>query len=579
MKKERKFCSIMVKMRLAFLALLAAFLMIIIYILGGQYKNRSIDEIIRQITYEDEILAQSLEAKIQNTKSSVNSIIIYLNEILSSSWLIENGGPNIDTNTQHLIYDSMIKTFINFYDAEQVMIVWNNGVTWYENWTENYSMQTGGEELLEKMRELNVDRYGCWLIHIASDMQIGGSGNYLAQEYIDIETGESLGYVILKTTDIFEGMENENSDRMIYLFDPTGSLIQSSDEEVILRRNAYETAQERQNYAIKLKENLESRRSNRRQTINVVQMPGGWEMISVTDMSRELSELNRSIITLLLASFLFALFIYFVIYRIVKHIVQPIQMLSEHMLNSHGELPSPVDIPIRNDEAGILIAQFNEMAKSNKELVHMLLEEKKEQEQLKLSLLQSQIKPHFLYNTLDAIYCLVIMGRNEEGSRMTKLLSDYYRHVLSRGMDWTLLFEEVRQTENYLQIQQIRYSDMMEFSIEIGENVENIKIPKLTLQPLVENAIYHGIKPTGSKGHLQIKITQENHMVFIRVINDGMPFTREKFEKSIAADQSSADGFGLQNVVRRLKIYYQNRCWVDLEDEKEGTSLLIKIQI
>ena len=84
---------------------------------------------------------------------------------------------------------------------------------------------------------------------------------------------------------------------------------------------------------------------------------------------------------------------------------------------------------------------------------------------------------------------------------MTKLLSDYYRHVLSKGMDWVLLSEEVQQTEKYLQIQLIRYRDIMDFEILVDENVENIKIPKLTLQPLVENAIYNGIKPLGRKGH------------------------------------------------------------------------------
>lgn len=579
MKKDR-FCSIMIKIRFAFLTLFAAFLLIIIYILGFQYKNRAIDDIIRQLKYEDEILAQSLEARIQNTKSSVNTIIIHLNEVLSSPDLMENGGPVINTQTQYLIYNCMINTFTTFYDAEQVMVVWNNGVTWYENRTENYSMQEGGEALLKEMGELGVDRNGSWLMKISSDTQIGGVGYYFAKQYVDIETGKELGYVVLKAADIFEGMENKNSDRMIYLFDPSGSLIQSSDEEAIRKRDAYSESDEGLGYSLRLKEELLSRKSNRQQAINVIQLAGGWDMISVTSMGKELTQLNRSIISILLASLFAAVFIYIVIYLIVKRIIQPIQILSNHMVESHGRLPAPISLPRLNDEVGVLLVHFNEMAKDNEQLVHMLLEEKKQQEQLKLSLLQSQIKPHFLYNTLDTIYCLVIMGKNEEGSRMTKLLSDYYRHVLSHGMDWVLLSEEVQQTQKYLEIQKIRYRDTLEFSVQVDDNVKkNIKIPKLTLQPLVENAIYHGIKPLGRKGHLNLEISQKADLVSIRIKDDGVGFSQERFEESIVNDCSSAGGFGLRNVVDRLKIYYENHCWIHLEECREGTCLLIELQI
>lgn len=576
---KKNFCSIMVKIRLAFLTLFAAFLLIIIYILGFQYKNRAIDDIVSQLKYEDEILAQSLEAKIQNVKSSVNTIIIHLNEVLSSPSLLTRGGPLINTETQNLIYGCMINTFTTFYHAEQVMIVWNNGVTWYENWTENYSMQSGGENLLKEMEELGINRNGSWLMKIDSDVPIQGSGYYFAKQYIDIDTGKKLGYVILKADDVFEDMDHENSDRLIYLFDPSGYLIHSSDEEAVRLRDENPSVNPESSYSFHLKESLLNRRFHRRQTINVMELAGGWELISVVSMRNELKQLNQSIILILLASSFAAVLIYIVIYLLVKRIIQPIQTLSIHMEQSHGKLLVPIEIPVQKDEVGVLVVHFNEMAKDNHELVQMLLEEKKQQEQLKLSLLQSQIKPHFLYNTLDTIYCLVIMGKKEEGSRMTKLLSDYYRHVLSNGMDWVLLSEEVKQTEEYLEIQKIRYRDTLEFSICVNDNVENIKMPKLTLQPLVENAIYHGIKPLGKKGHLHLKISQENQFVFIRIIDDGVGFSLRKFEESITTDCSTTGSFGLRNVVDRLKIYYNHNCWISLESCDKGTCLLIKIKI
>ena len=249
------------------------------------------------------------------------------------------------------------------------------------------------------------------------------------------------------------------------------------------------------------------------------------------------------------------------------------------MNNSREQLPESLSLQLPNNEVGILIDRFNEMTERNQQLVQMLLEEKKNQEQLKFSLLQSQIKPHFLYNSLDTIYCLTAMGRMEEGSKMTKYLSDYYRHVLSKGMDWVLLSEEVAQTENYLQIQSIRYSDVLDYKIVVDKNTENVNIPKLTLQPLVENAIYHGIKPLGHKGNLLVTVSQEDNTILIHVIDDGIGMTLEEFQQSIQQEHQVEEGFGLRNVIDRLKFYYGDRCVVTLVDCTVGTDLLIKIHI
>lgn len=160
---------------------------------------------------------------------------------------------------------------------------------------------------------------------------------------------------------------------------------------------------------------------------------------------------------------------------------------------------------------------------------------------------------------------------------MTKLLSDYYRHVLSNGMDWVLLFEEIKYTSNYLQIQSIRYSDVLDFEICVEEQVENIKIPKLTLQPLVENAIYHGIKPLNRKGHIRIAVKQKEGAVYLRVQDDGVGLSRERFLEVLQKGTQSGDSFGLRNVAERLRLYYGERCMLELEECGQGTALLIVI--
>jgi len=245
-------------------------------------------------------------------------------------------------------------------------------------------------------------------------------------------------------------------------------------------------------------------------------------------------------------------------------------------------LPDPLDIPVRDDEVGTLVTQFNAMTQRNQELVHLLVDEKKRQEQLKLSLLQAQIKPHFLYNTLDTIYCLSEMGKSEEASRTAKLLSDFYRHVLSHGLDWVSLADEVRQTEDYLAIQSIRYLDVLDYSVVLDEECADVQVPKLTLQPLAENAIDHGIKPMGRKGHLTISAHLVDDTVEIRVIDDGRGMTQEKLEQVLSQTRENEESFGLRSVFERLKLYYGDAFSMIVETQEDeadvaGTCLLLTL--
>lgn len=577
-----RFHSIMFKLRLAFLAPFAFSMLAIVYILSVYYRESAVEDMMGQLRYEDEIIAQSLEAKIRNAETLVNTVIIQLNEMLGEEYL-SGGGPDIDMPTQQQIYRCMINTFAD-YDDERIMVVWNNGVSWYQNWTENYSMQKDGKPLLKEMKALEINKKGSWLRSIRADCRIKGEGYYFAKQYTDIATGKSLGYVVLKISNVFESIENENSRRSFYLFDPYARLVITTDRKTEETYGRMEEQSERDRFSSRLSEALLLRAADEKQgagtgqVVNVRAVNKRWRLFSVTDTGEELRGLNVTIASILTVSLLVAVIIFVIISRVIGRVILPIQTLSRHMAGIRDVLPMPVDMGRRKDEVGALAAGFNEMTGRNRELVELLLEEKKRQEQLKLSLLQSQIKPHFLYNTLDTIYCLVLMGKKEEAGRMTKLLSDYYRHVLSNGMDWVLLFEEIKYTSNYLQIQSIRYNDILDFEICVEEEVENIKIPKLTLQPLVENAIYHGIKPLGRKGHIRVLVKQKEDIVYLRVQDDGVGLSGERFWEVLQKGAQSGDSFGLRNVAERLHLYYGEHCALELEERAQGTTILICIQ-
>ena len=276
--------------------------------------------------------------------------------------------------------------------------------------------------------------------------------------------------------------------------------------------------------------------------------------------------------------------VYVLTHHLMIRILKPVQVLSEHLAGTAGRLPDPIDLQVRDDEIGTLVTQFNAMTQRNQELVSLLIDEKKRQEQLKLSLLQAQIKPHFLYNTLDTIYCLSEMGNSQEASRTTKLLSDFYRHALSHGLDWVPLAEEIRQTEDYLAIQKIRYQDTLDYSVVADEECGEVCVPKLTLQPLVENAIDHGIKHMGRKGHLTISAHPMDGYVEIRVIDDGLGMTQEKLEQVLSQSRENEESFGLRSVFERLNLYYGDAFSMKVETQEDetdttGTCILLTLPV
>lgn len=578
MKKRGKFFSVLIKLRITIIVFSFLFILSVFLILSIPYRKSALQAAEIQLQNEDRILAQSIETRIQNTKSFSNTIIIHLNESLDEKYM-ENGYPSIDTATQKKIYKCMINTFTMFYDANQVMVVWNNGNSYYQNRTENYSMSTNEKELLEEMKSKNVNRLGSWFTSIDSECRIKGEGLYFVKAYADIESGKTKGYIIFKINDIIDFQQDNSSYRKHYLFDDKGHLIQTSDAKIgenIL--NVHE-----RDYQLRLSrqliEKLKNTRTDYRQNINITALESGWTLVSDSDLRGLTRGLNRTILLIMLVSFIIMGVLCIILNYIVVRIVMPVKTLSKHMISFPSELPPQIKLQKSNDEIGILVSRFNVMANKNRELFDLVLEKERQQKQLELALLQSQIKPHFLYNTLDTIYCLVKMDRNREASNVTKLLSDYYRHVLSKGMDWVLLSEEVGQVEKYLEIQSVRYSNVLKYSIEFDEDVKTIKVPKLTLQPLVENAIYHGIKPMNHLGKLCLRITQQEQLVEIRVMDDGVGFSKEHFEEILMQNKNEDSSFGLRNIVDRLQLYYGEKCKVILEEKSIGTSILIQIQV
>jgi len=240
-----------------------------------------------------------------------------------------------------------------------------------------------------------------------------------------------------------------------------------------------------------------------------------------------------------------------------KRISSPINKLMSHMNRiQKGNLYRTIELDGQK-EIVVLSDRFNIMIEEIRDLMETVIMEQKEKRKTEFIALQTQINPHFLYNTLDSIMYLSENNMNEKVVQMVVALSKFFRISISRGQSIILLKEELEHAKNYLLIQQIRYHDKFDFIFEIDENILQMKTVKLILQPLIENAIYHGINTEYGKGNIIIRAYQKQKRIYLEVEDDGYGITEEKIAEmhDRMRQEVSQKSVGIRNVVTPLWIY------------------------
>ena len=226
-----------------------------------------------------------------------------------------------------------------------------------------------------------------------------------------------------------------------------------------------------------------------------------------------------------------------------------------------------------------LDAGIRRMAEKIEQLLQSVKKEEEMQHLTQLQLLQAQVNPHFLYNTLDTIIWLIEGGQNDDAVEMISNRSGFFRTSLSKGNDVITLSEEKRHTVSYLEIQQSRYRDILEFEIHIPEEFNEVMVPKLTLQPLAENALYHGIKNKRGGGKILIEGEKRGDDLILRVTDNGQGMKKERLlEIQHAIRTGERAGFGLSAVAERLRLYYGAGYGMEIHSE-EGRGTVIEIRI
>ena len=307
----------------------------------------------------------------------------------------------------------------------------------------------------------------------------------------------------------------------------------------------------------------------------------GWTVVNCVRVEELLRKSNKAQSLYVLVAMGLMIVALFFSRFISRSITQPIQQLCDSMERVQEGDFSVSDIVVESqNEIGSLTKSFNVMTHRIQDLMEQNIREQEAKRKSELKALQSQINPHFLYNTLDSIIWMAEGKKNEEVVLMTASLARLLRQSISNEDEVVSIGQEVEYARGYLTIQKMRYKDKMEFQIEVDPSILHIPLIKLVLQPVIENAIYHGLKYKESKGLLLVKGFMKNDNAVLQVIDNGVGMDEETlahiYERHKVNYQSN--GVGVYNVQKRLQLYYGNEYGITYESKKgEGTTATITI--
>lgn len=308
-----------------------------------------------------------------------------------------------------------------------------------------------------------------------------------------------------------------------------------------------------------------------------------YEIREIQQSSNEYQNFFVTLIRFSIIAFLvICALLVFLSYHIPLSITHPISRLSEvtdQVANGNLNIRSDV---IAGAEVGMLSNSLNTMIDKTCELLEQVKTEQIRLRKAEFELLQAQINPHFLYNTLDTIVWLAESGNQKDVVKMVGNLSDFFRTSLNQGKDINSIREELLHVKSYLEIQQIRYQDILKYEICVPEEFNKYLIPKITIQPIVENALYHGIKNKRGMGKIDIRGIGKEDYFLIEIEDNGIGMKEERLQQVIDGIQNKIptekEIYGLYNVNERIRLDFGEIYGISIDSTyMKGTKVNIKL--
>lgn len=270
-----------------------------------------------------------------------------------------------------------------------------------------------------------------------------------------------------------------------------------------------------------------------------------------------------------------AVYISRIVYRPVRKLMVAMQEVSA------GEMATRAEV-VSNDEIGLAAKEFNRMLDRIEELIKQLIAEEKKKKDAELEALQYQITPHFMYNTLNSIKCYALIHGQKEIATVIEDFVELLQTCIRKKGAFLTVAEEVQILENYIHLQEFRNGEAYQTEYKIEREAEQCKIPRLLLQPLVENAIIHGLDIKKQKKRLLIEAYTSGSRLYLEVKDNGRGMSEEQIEELLKKKEKKTKGLtavGIQNIQDRLKLYYGKQAKLSLESDEKGTIARIYLPV
>ena len=395
-----------------------------------------------------------------------------------------------------------------------------------------------------------------------SILAVGSKAGFCYAKYmINPSDGEGMGYMVVGLSQKLLGksfvMGNEgfNSSNFMVL-DEDGELIYfvGNEERKTAIMEAFSNPEKNSLYLFS----------------SVTNYTTGWSIVNVVEKN-ELSEESKGI---RLISFWVAgcvLVVGFIMARIISRTIsQPLKQL-ENTIAQVGEGERHITEEFDYSEVGRIGQKFKEMVNTNLELSEHLMAVKLNEREAELLLLQSQINPHFLYNTLDSLYFVAIMHGDDQMAEMVEALSDNFKLALNNGNKYIKVADSVKWMQGYMKLQNMRYNNRFELFVDISREILQRETITFIFQPFIENAMYHGLEPKIGKGKISLRGWQEQNDMIFTIEDDG-----------VGIDDMSRleNGYGVRNVIERIKLNYGEKYGVTFESSPgKGTKVTIVVPV
>ncbi len=509
---------------------------------------------------------------IGQVKFDIDSYISYMENI--STMVVTNmdireylSEPNLDSSRENILYNRMLSQFDTILnmreDIYNIAIYGENGrsvlnrgsqtinpninvkeMTWYKK-----AIAAEGKRVLSSSHVQNLvyDDYK-WVVTLSKAIRTK-------------ETGQNLGALLvdLNYSSITKLCQNINMGNKGYIFliDENGEVIYHPKQQLIYTGLRTEKITD----ILSCKSDHFIAKLNGEEKLYTMSTSEktGWIVVGVANIN-ELFVNRKETQTIYLESALLLLLGAFVAAVLFSDkLAKPITALKLSMKEVEKGNFDGITVEARGeDEIGMLYNSFYAMTEEIQNLMEDKSKSQKEKYRLELRALQAQINPHFMYNTLDCIVWMAEGGNNKEVVIMTSTLGKLLRQSISNEEELVTIEKEIDYARSYLIIQKMRYTDQLTFEIEVDPAIYAYKIVKLTLQPLVENAIYHGIKYKETMGKIRITGKEMEEGILIQIIDDGIGMEEEVLnhilDKKKRVNQNN--GVAVENVNRRLKLYY-----------------------